>query len=123
MTDTDDIKAGEYELVAVLWDQPLSKPNEPFDFKRHRAGDKVTLNVEEARRLVTAGVVVKPGERERQQVAAAQAQLQAALAAVPLELRELTVEPVEPEQSTPPDDPPADEAADSTVQARGKTRR
>ena len=63
MSDVDlsSIKAGEYELVALRWDEITSKPGEPFDFVRHRKGDKVTLDVEQARRLVVAGAVVKPG--------------------------------------------------------------
>lgn len=85
---SDDIKAGEYELVALQWDQQTSKPGEPFDFVRHRAGDRVTLDVEEAHRLVRAGAVAKPGERERQRVTAAQAALAASLAALPADLRD-----------------------------------
>lgn len=85
---SDDVKAGTYELVAVLWDEPLSKPGEPFDFKRHRKGDKVKLDVEEARRLVAAGAVVKPGDLEKARAAAAKAQYLAALAAVPEEFRD-----------------------------------
>ncbi len=109
---SDDVKAGTYELVADLWDEPLSKPGEPFDFKRHRTGDKVTLDVEEARRLVTAGAVVKPGEREKAALAAAQAALQAALAAIPEEYRDqITAEPVKPEPSTPPSDTPTPKPA------------
>lgn len=106
---SDDVKAGTYELVALMWDEPLSKPGEPFDFIRHRRGDKVKLNVEEARRLLTAGAVVRPGDREKAQVAAAKAALAAAVAAVPEEFRsELGVDVPEPEQSTAPEDPPED---------------
>lgn len=61
-TDPNKIKAGKYELVALRWDEILSKPGEPFDFTRHHRGDEVTLNVEEARRLVLAGAVVKPSK-------------------------------------------------------------
>lgn len=57
MTDLSQVKAGEYELVAHSWDQPTSKPGEPYDFIAHRKGAKVTLNIEEARRLVSAGAV------------------------------------------------------------------
>ncbi len=83
--DTDAIKAGTYELAALQWDQVLSAPGEPFNFKRHRRGDKVKLDVEEARRLVTAGAVVEPGARERAVYALAVAQLEAAKAALPPE--------------------------------------
>ena len=87
MPNIDETKAGEYELVAVQWDEPTSKPGEPFTFIRHRRGDTVTLNEEEASRLVRAGAVVKPGEREKVAAQFAKAQFAAALAALPDDLR------------------------------------
>lgn len=86
--DINDIKAGEYQLVAQRWDEPTSKPGEPFTFRRHRQGDKVKLSESDARRLVVAGAVVKPGELERRAAATALAQYKAALALVPDDLRE-----------------------------------
>lgn len=53
-----DIKAGTYLLVAAYWDEYLSKPGEPFDFRRHRRGEVLDLNVDDARRLVTAQAVI-----------------------------------------------------------------
>lgn len=93
MSDVDSVKAGTYELVAVQWDEQTSKPGEPFDFIRHRAGDKVDLDVAEARRLWLAGAIVRPGERER--AAAEQARLvyEAALAALPDDVRAQLTEP------------------------------
>lgn len=58
MTDVNDIKAGTYLLVAEFWDEHLSKPGQPFDFKRHRRGEVLDLNVDDARRLVLAGAVL-----------------------------------------------------------------
>ncbi|MGI8682067.1 MAG: hypothetical protein ACR2JO_08050 [Mycobacteriales bacterium] len=59
--EMSDIKAGSYELTALQWDEITSKPGQPLDFHRHRRGDTVSLDVEQARRLVTAGAVRKPG--------------------------------------------------------------
>lgn len=78
-----DVKAGRYELVAELWDEYLSEPGKPFDFKRHRKGDLVDLDVEQARRLVAAGAVVEPGAIEAAQAEALRLQYEAALAALP----------------------------------------
>lgn len=64
MTDLNKVKAGKYELVALRWDQITSKPGAPLDFVRHRRGDKVDLNVEDARRLVRAGAVKVSGDEE-----------------------------------------------------------
>lgn len=86
-TSPDDIKAGSYELVALQWDEPTSKPGEPFTFVRHRRGDTVELDEEEARRLVLAGAVVEPGSREKAAAELAKAQFAAALAALPDDLR------------------------------------
>lgn len=112
----NDIKTGRYELVAELWDEPKSKPGEPFDFVRHRRGDLVDLDVETARRLVTAGAAVTPGERERAAAEAARAAYTAALAALPPDVQQQvlageTPEPPQPQPSTPPgggetDEPP-----------------
>lgn len=85
-TRDDDIKAGEYELTAELWDEITSKPGQPFTFKRHRKGELVDLNAEDARRLVLAGAVVEPGSIERAQVEALRQQYLAALAALPPEV-------------------------------------
>ncbi len=84
--DVNDTKAGTYELVAERWDEITSKPGEPFDFVRHVKGDKVKLNVEDARRLVDGGAVVTPGEREKAAVEQAKAAYAAALSQVPAEL-------------------------------------
>lgn len=62
---SEDVKAGKYELIVMSWDKLVSKPGDPVEFKRHNQGDIVTLNVEDANRLVRAGAVVKPGEREK----------------------------------------------------------
>lgn len=108
MSNLDDVKAGKYELIAVSWDRITSKPGQPLEFIRHRQGEVVDLDVEQARRLLRANAVVKQGERQRAAVAAAQAQLQAALAAVPPELREQVqadVQPPKPEPSVPPKAP------------------
>ncbi len=99
MTDVSELKAGKYELVAESWDETVSKPGEPYDYKRHRKGDVVQLNVEDARRLVAAGAVVKPGEREKlaaEQAAAAAAAAQAAYDAA------LAKAQPEPQESTAP---------------------
>ena len=88
--DVNTIKAGEYELVAERFDQPASglKPSDPFDFTRYKKGDRVRLDVTEARRLVLAGAVVKPGEAEKMRAQAMAAQMQAHLAALPDEVRD-----------------------------------
>ncbi|MFW6776077.1 hypothetical protein ACOACO_17470 [Nocardioides sp. CPCC 205120] len=66
MTDLNDIKAGEYVLVALRWDEITSEPGRPLDFTRHRQGDTVTLNVGDAKRLWAAGAIRKPGEKSDQ---------------------------------------------------------
>lgn len=81
----EQITAGEYELVALQWDEPTSKPGDPFTFKRHKRGDKVTLDEATARRLVNAGAVVVPGEAERQQIAQLEAQIALLQARLPEE--------------------------------------
>lgn len=63
--DLNDVKAGRYQLVSLRWDQITSKPGEPLDYVRHRRGDIVALDVEDAKRLVAAGAVVKPGQLEK----------------------------------------------------------
>jgi hypothetical protein len=87
MPDVNEIKAGEYELLVDSWDEPTNKPGEPFTFVRHYKGETVTLNEEEARRLVLAGAAGEPGAREKAQLEIAKAQYLAALAAVPDALR------------------------------------
>lgn len=92
--DLNDVKAGKYQLVAVRWDQITSKPNEPLDYIRHRKGAIVDLNVEDAKRLVAAGAVVRPGQLEktkaeqaRAQAERAAAEYQAILAGLPEDVR------------------------------------
>lgn len=87
MTDINEITAGKYELVAELWDETTSKPGQPFDFKRHRKGDVIDLNVEDAKRLYAAGAVVRPGEREQALAALQAAQLKATIAGLSDEAR------------------------------------
>lgn len=60
----EDIEAGEYVLTSLRWDEVISKPGEPFNFRRHRRGDVVELNVEDARRLVLGGAVKKKGDSD-----------------------------------------------------------
>lgn len=85
--DINEIKAGEYQLVAERWDERTSKPGEPFTFVRHRRGDLVELSEEDARRLVFGGAAVKPGELERRAAEAARRQYLALLAQMPDGLR------------------------------------
>ncbi|MGN7134565.1 hypothetical protein ACTHQY_14965 [Rhodococcoides corynebacterioides] len=87
MTDLNQITAGEYELVAALFDQPTSKPGEPFDFHRYRQGDIVTLDAAEAKRLFAAGAVVVPGTRQKAEAEALRVAYEAALAALPDDVR------------------------------------
>lgn len=64
----DAIQAGQYVLVAHLWDEytgvvPLvdqdgRKYSEQSVYARHVKGDVVTLDVENARRLLRAGAVL-----------------------------------------------------------------
>lgn len=103
----DGTNAGIYEVSALFWDEITSKPSEPFEFKRHKRGDKVRLNEEDARRLFRAGAVVVPGEAEKAAAAAALQQLQAAMGALSPEDRErfakaLGSDAYEPEQSEAP---------------------
>ncbi|MGB6179877.1 MAG: hypothetical protein WBF79_01395 [Rhodococcus sp. (in: high G+C Gram-positive bacteria)] len=86
--DVNDVAAGVYELVAVQWDEITSKPGEPFDYKRHRRGDRVTLDVEEAKRLWLAGAIVEPGAVERAAADAARQAYAVALANLSPEDRE-----------------------------------
>jgi uncharacterized membrane protein YgcG len=92
--DLNDVKAGKYQLVAVRWDQITSKPGEPLDYVRYRRGDIVDLNAEDAKRLVAAGAVVKPGQLEKTKAEAARAlaeraaqEYQAILAGLPEDVR------------------------------------
>jgi hypothetical protein len=110
--DVSDVKAGKYELVATSWDEPTSKPGDPFSYKRHRRGDIVTLNDEEARRLVRAGAVVKPGERERGVAEQLAAQAQAAQRAYEEALRKAAPEP---QTSAAPSDPSTMNATATTL--------
>lgn len=63
--------AGQYVLVAELFDQPLSEPGEEFRFKRHRRGDVVTLTAPEARRLLGCGAVIESEDPQRAAYASA----------------------------------------------------
>lgn len=127
-TTVNEIKAGEYELVAELWDEPKSKPGDPyFDFVRHRKGDKVKLDVETARRLVTAGAVVKPGDREKFAAEQARAAYVQALAALTPEMRDQVAagelpEPVEPAQSEPPAGGAPSEPVDDDLPPRSASK-
>lgn len=83
----NDIKGGKYQLVAEVWDRILSDPGQPYNFERFVKGDVVTLTDSEAKRLVSSGAFVKPGEFERlaveqlkAQLALAEAQVEAAQA-------------------------------------------
>jgi hypothetical protein len=87
MTDINEIKGGEYELLADSWDETTSKPGEPYTFVRHTKGEVVTLTEEDARRLLPVGAVGEVGAREKAQLELAKAQYLAALAAVPDALR------------------------------------
>lgn len=92
--DLNDVKAGKYQLVAPRWDQITSKPGEPLEFIRHRRGAIVELNTEDAKRLVGAGAVVKPGQLEKTKAEQARAiaeraaaEYQAILAGLPEDVR------------------------------------
>jgi hypothetical protein len=92
--DLNDVKAGKYQLVAARWDQITSKPGEPLDYIRHRRGAILDLTAEDAKRLVAAGAVVKPGQLEKEaadraRAAAEQAaaNYQAILAELPEDVR------------------------------------
>lgn len=55
----------EYTVIVDRLTQRTSKPTEPFTFKRLVRGDTVTLDAEEAERLLEAGAVVeKKGDDE-----------------------------------------------------------
>lgn len=92
--DLNDVTAGKYQLVSPRWDQITSKPGEPLDYIRHRRGDIVELNAEDAKRLVAAGAVVKPGalekakaEQARELAERAAADYRAILAGLPEDVR------------------------------------
>ncbi len=108
--DIDQIQAGEYELVAELFDQRTSPLDKPFDFKRYRRGDTVTLDVEEARRLYAAGAIQPVGQRQLQAAEQARLAYAAALALVPEQVRaQLPDAAPEPQSSIAPGEnqPPA----------------
>ncbi|WP_010541897.1 hypothetical protein [Dietzia alimentaria] len=54
----------KYTLLADQWDQVVSKPNEPFQFVRHRKGETVELTGADERRLLRVGAV-EPAPRGR----------------------------------------------------------
>ena len=97
LPDVNTIHAGEYELVALRWDQQVGlEPiwnaaqgravDQPKYVRRHR-GDLVQLDTGEARRLLTSGAVrrpVDPAALER--LAQAHAALQDSLLSVPVDL-------------------------------------
>lgn len=88
MADVNDIKAGDYELVADHWDETTSEPDARiWTYVRHYKGETVTLNEEDAKRLVLSGAVVEPGSRELAAAQRLRAQYQALLAQMPDELR------------------------------------
>lgn len=133
MSEVNEIKGGKYQLIAVQWDQIKSKPDEPLDFTRHTYGAIVELDAAEARRLVAAGAVVKPGqlekskaERAKEIAEQARAEYEAALAALPDDVRaEIAPETV---QDVIPNGTPAKSAskvdwvAYATDEARGELR-
>jgi len=86
--DPTQIKAGRYELVALSWDEPMSKPGEPYEYVHHVKGDRVQLNVEEARRLVLSGAVTEPGAAQKARAEALRASYEASLAALPPDVRD-----------------------------------
>ncbi len=79
----EEAKAGAYELLDLTWDEITSKPGEPLTFVRHRQGEIVDLNEEDARRLLGAGSVAPEGELAARQADALQGQFLAALNALP----------------------------------------
>ena len=110
--DLNDVKAGNYELVAELFDQPNSKPEDKvFLFTRYRKGDIVSLDEDEAKRLVAAGAVVEPGSLERARVAALRAAYEAALAQLPPDPA-----PPAPEGTNEPAYPEGDPAESWTIE-------
>lgn len=77
------MSAGLYELTALMWDQPTSRPGCPETYIRHRQGDIVRLTDADARRLLAAGAVVEPGTREAAELEQARFAYQAALTQSP----------------------------------------
>ncbi|URG17497.1 hypothetical protein Mbo4_007 [Rhodococcus phage Mbo4] len=51
----------EYVLVADQFDQIVSEPGEPLEYKRRLKGDVVVLDEAEALRLISAGAVAPVG--------------------------------------------------------------
>ena len=88
MADVQDIKAGDYELVADHWDELTSEPDAKFaTYERHVKGDIVTLSEEDAKRLVGSGAAIEPGAREKALALQLQAQLATLLAQMPDAIR------------------------------------
>jgi hypothetical protein len=115
VTNLNDVKAGKYQLVARRWDQITSKPGEPLVYTRHRRGAIVDLNEADAKRLVAAKAVVKPGdlekaaaERARAIAEQAQADYQAAIAGLPEDVRK-EVAPASPEPASSDKEPTIEE--------------
>jgi hypothetical protein len=107
--DLNDVKGGKYQLVSVRWDQITSEPGEPLDYIRHRRGDIVDLTAEDAKRLVAAGAVVKPGQLEKTKAEEARAlaeraaaEYQAILAGLPEEVRSEVAPAATPSTRTEP---------------------
>jgi hypothetical protein len=119
VSELNEIKAGKYQLVARSWDHITSKPNEPLDFTRYRRGDVVDLNVEDAKRLVAAGAVVKPGQLEKSAVEQARAiaeqaqrAYEAALAGLPEDVRAEIAPGTVPVTDSSSDKPESDKVKD-----------
>lgn len=107
MADVNDIKAGDYELVADHWDETTSEPDARiWTYVRHYKGETVSLNEEDAKRLVVSGAVVEPGSRELAAAQRLRAQYQALLAQMPDELRAQLKEsdPAKLAEQTPDED-------------------
>jgi hypothetical protein len=49
--------AGEYEIVAVVWNELTSGPDEPKQYRRHYRGQVVHLEAPDAARLLRTGAV------------------------------------------------------------------
>ena len=116
MSDVNTIKGGEYELLAVSWDETTSKPGDPYTFKRHYKGDTVTLSEEDARRLVPVGAVAPKGQLALQQAELLRAQYVALLASLPDEVRAQLAD-TDPDKlaAATPDEVPIEERRVDTV--------
>lgn len=116
MPDLNNVTAGEYELVAELFDQRTSPLDKPFTFTRYTRGERVVLDEADAKRLVAAGAVVVPGELQRAVFEAAKAQYEAALAALALQ-----APPEPPQAPEPPAEKPLQDKTVPELQAFAQT--